>query len=110
VQAAHIRMACPERGKRETGKAEKPSDCYSTPLCARCHLGDQHTGGEAKFWRRVGIDPFEIAEKLYAEFDRVRPIKRDVDSGPKSKVSNRTSVSPVKTRRPKRKWPKRKMR
>lgn len=71
VQAAHIRMGCPERGKRHIGMGEKPDDRWAVPLCAGCHLDDrqaQHKGGERQFWERVGIDPFAVAERLYSEF------------------------------------------
>lgn len=71
AEAAHVRMACPERGKRETGKGERPSDRWAVPLCSGCHREDrdaQHGGGERRFWERVGADPFAVAERLYAEF------------------------------------------
>jgi hypothetical protein len=131
--AAHVRMACPERGKRETGKGERPSDCWAVPLCHDCHQDGpaaQHKGAEAAFWRRVGVDPFALAVKLYDEFldgiiaSGVSRVKRDVDSGRKSKVSSRPGArhrssgfpkrpsqvkraidSAAKVRRPKRKWP-----
>ena len=71
VQAAHIRMACPERGKRHLGKGEKPDDKWAVPLCHMCHLDGawaQHRVGEEAFWRRLGKDPFVIAERLYARY------------------------------------------
>jgi len=76
--AAHIRMALPAYGKRDTGKAEKPSDRWTTPLCDPakspgkgrwCHQGSplsQHSGSESAFWERVGLDPGEIATTLWA--------------------------------------------
>jgi hypothetical protein len=73
VQAAHLRQACPERGKRATGLGERPDDRWVVGLCAPCHLdgpGALHKVGEEKFWCRAGIDPFEIAATLYAEFRR----------------------------------------
>lgn len=69
-EAAHIRMACPARGKEYTGKGEKPSDMWTTPLCAYCHrtgLLAQHNVGEVEFWKRVGRDPFAIALALWQE-------------------------------------------
>jgi hypothetical protein len=65
VQAAHIRMPNLVYGKRQTGAGEKPSDKFATPLCAD-HHAEQHTGGEAEFWKRHGLDPFFIACALYA--------------------------------------------
>lgn len=75
-QAAHIRMGCIDIGKRPTGIAEKPSDRWAVPLCAGCHLDNpdaQHRVGEPEFWKRVGKNPFEIAAKLYAEFEAAHP-------------------------------------
>lgn len=74
-QAAHLRMGNLEIGKRPTGIAEKPSDRWATPLCQSCHLDApdaQHNIGEPAFWRRVGIDPFNLATNLYAQFERRR--------------------------------------
>lgn len=67
-EAAHIRMACLARGKEYTGKAEKPDDKWTVPLCAYCHrtgLLAQHNVGEVEFWKRVGRDPFAIALMLW---------------------------------------------
>lgn len=71
VHVAHVRMACPARGKRHVGMGEKPDDRWCVPLCPGCHLYDtsaQHKGGEAAFWDRHGINPFDVAEKLYGEY------------------------------------------
>lgn len=61
-EAAHVRL-----GFRALGK--KPDDRFAVPLYAWCHrgLGQQHDG-EAKFWASRGLDPFEIAARLYAEY------------------------------------------
>lgn len=65
--AAHIRMASPERGKLPTGMQVKPSDRFAVPLNRVCHER-QHSGSEARFWSALGRDPFEIADRLYAEY------------------------------------------
>lgn len=65
--AAHLRMASPERGKRPTGMQVKPSDRFAVPLCRACHT-TQHSGSEARFWSERGMDPFAIADRLFAEF------------------------------------------
>ena len=73
VQAAHVRMASPECGKRATGIGERPDDRWSVPLCARCHLDGPdalHKVGEERFWKRAGVDPFALAAALYEEFRR----------------------------------------
>lgn len=65
--AAHIRMASPERGKLPTGMQVKPSDRFAVPLNRACH-SLQHSGSEARFWSSRGLDPFAIADRLYAEY------------------------------------------
>ena len=48
---------------------KKPDDRFCVPLNAWCHRGPgQQHSGEAEFWRLKGLDPFAIAERLYAEF------------------------------------------
>lgn len=106
--AAHIRMASTVYGKRSTGMAEKPDDKWAVPLCkptlvartpsAGCHIL-QHSMNESAFWRSRGINPFEIAKRLYAEGGhpddpqpkrRKAPIKsRGFAKGPKRKISSR---------------------
>ena len=65
--AAHIRMASPERGKLPTGMQVKPSDRFAVPLRRACHER-QHSMSEARFWSERGIDPFAVADRLYAEY------------------------------------------
>jgi hypothetical protein len=65
--AAHIRMASPERGKLPTGMQVKPSDRFAVPLNRICHM-NQHSMSEARFWTVRGRDPFAIADRLYAEY------------------------------------------
>ncbi len=64
VDAAHIR-ATPIYidGKRQTGGGEKPSDCWTVPLC-RAHHTEQHTMTELSFWKKYQIDPFILAMEL----------------------------------------------
>ncbi|MFC7378217.1 hypothetical protein [Brevundimonas sp. GCM10030266] len=65
--AAHLRMASPERGKLPTGMQVKPSDRFAVPLRRACHER-QHSMSEARFWSERGIDPFVVADRLYAEY------------------------------------------
>lgn len=71
VEAAHIRMACPARGKEPTGMQEKPDDRWTTPLCNYHHQSGilaQHKVGEQEFWFEIhGRNPFDIAERLWVE-------------------------------------------
>lgn len=63
--AAHLRAGDLNIGKRHTGKAEKPSDRWTAPLCRDCHTR-QHSGAELAFWSAIGIDPFDLCQALYA--------------------------------------------
>lgn len=63
--AAHLRAGDITIGKRHTGKAEKPSDRWTAPLCRDCH-SIQHSGAELTFWSALGIDPFDLCQALYA--------------------------------------------
>lgn len=70
AEAAHIRMACDAIGKRPTGMQEKPDDRWTVPLCGYHHrtgVGAQHKMGEREFWELAGINPFEIATRLFIE-------------------------------------------
>lgn len=92
-EAAHIRMKCDARGKRETGMQEKPDDCWTTPLCAYCHRTGvlaQHKMGERDFWIRVGRDPFAIALDLWKQSDGA---ERALQSAP-------VKVKKIKARKP----------
>lgn len=64
VEAAHVRMAFPLLGKRETGKGEKPDDRWSLPLCKR-HHEHQHIDGEQDFWSRVNVNPCDLALAIW---------------------------------------------
>lgn len=64
VEAAHIRMAAPAYGKRDTGIGQKADDRWTLPLC-RQHHDEQHRGAELEFWRHHGIDPFVLALAIF---------------------------------------------
>lgn len=69
VEAAHIRTAAPEHGKRSVGAGEKPDDRWALPLAPGKHR-EQHTMNEMDFWLRHAIDPFRLALALWgAQFD-----------------------------------------
>lgn len=63
VQAAHIRTASLEHGKRGLGMQEKASDIWVTPLCIGHHR-EQHGMNEMAFWKKYKIDPFILAITL----------------------------------------------
>jgi hypothetical protein len=67
-EAAHVRMADAERGKRLTGKSEKPDDKYSLPLCPNCHQrlpNSLHNIGEKPFFEARGLDPIPLCDALH---------------------------------------------
>lgn len=67
--AAHLRMNSGAYNKRQA-MGRKPSDSWTTPLCDSCHTNDydaQHKIGEREFWHRLGINPFLLCQRLYAQ-------------------------------------------
>jgi hypothetical protein len=66
IHAAHIRHASLKHNKRATGLGEKASDRWVVPLNADLHLNGQHRSGERTWWWSIGIDPLDVAQKLYA--------------------------------------------
>lgn len=64
VEAAHVRYAAPEWGKRETGTAEKPDDAWAVPLSPEKHR-EQHNESEREFWLKYGINPITLALALF---------------------------------------------
>ncbi len=58
MQAAHVRSGT------DGGMGMKPSDRYSVPLCPDCHA-QQHRVGELSFWAALGIDPLNVALRLW---------------------------------------------
>lgn len=68
IEAAHIRLSSAKHGVKNAGMQAKPSDKFATGLCRHHHQYDQHRGSEAAFWGRVGLDPFDHAARLFAEY------------------------------------------
>lgn len=64
TEAAHIRMADLTVGKPYTGKAQKPDDAYTVPLCGEDHR-DQHNSIEHLWWMKHGIDGVKLALALW---------------------------------------------
>ena len=67
--AAHLRLNSGLHNKRQA-MGRKPSDAWTSPLCAGCHTNDrdaQHRIGEEEFWQRLGIDPFLFCMRLYVQ-------------------------------------------
>ena len=64
TEAAHVRFCDPRAAKPLTGLGIKPDDCWTVPLC-NAHHAEQHSFGEAKWWRAVGVDPVFLAMALH---------------------------------------------
>lgn len=64
IEAAHIRMSSIIHGKRETGKGERPHDCWVVPLSQEKHR-EQHSMSEWDFWAQYQIDPLIVAPLLW---------------------------------------------
>lgn len=62
---AHISAGSPLHNKKRTGGAQKASDCWVVPLTRAEHDAQHDHGDELGWWRSHGIDPFELAIKLY---------------------------------------------
>jgi|TARA_X000001382_G_scaffold53759_1_gene36690 hypothetical protein len=54
---AHIRIGF-------NGVGIKPGDDKVLPLC-RIHHSEQHHIGEKTFWKRLGINPLDLSERIY---------------------------------------------
>lgn len=65
IEAAHIRTHKP--GEPPTGLQRKPSDRRATGLCSLAHR-QQHETNEARWWASYGLDPFAVAETLFAAY------------------------------------------
>lgn len=71
VHVAHIRSQYPEEGWREVGKAEKPHDWRTAPLCVRCHLDGpdaQHRTNEREWWAQLSVYPPALCAALVEAF------------------------------------------
>ncbi len=61
-ECAHVRTGT------DGGAGLKPSSRYTVPLCPWCHRlgeGAQHIVGELSFWAGLGIDPLNVALRLW---------------------------------------------
>ncbi|MCP5087892.1 MAG: hypothetical protein GY952_13955 [Rhodobacteraceae bacterium] len=70
TQAAHIRYAEYDAGKRETGMAERPSDMWVLPLHWKIHLDQHRKPPERDWWLSWGIEPLEACKRLWEARDR----------------------------------------
>lgn len=79
-QAAHVRMV---RDGKPGGMGVKPGDRWAVPLTPEAHDEQTNRGGERGFWSALGVDPIELAQRLYAvsgDEDAAVKIIRDIRS------------------------------
>lgn len=81
AQCAHLRFSDAAYGKVNPGVGSKPHDKFSLPLCQWHHLDApdaQHKQNEQDFWASYGIEPLEVAERLWASRDDPEEMKKIV--------------------------------
>lgn len=115
----HIKTQSRERGKRETGGAEKADDRWTLPGCKMvpgvkrgCHGDQHHAGDEMAYWRSVGIDPHARAERYFAKYVAAGGAAEPVQHAARKPPRN-AKAAPKAHRRapggqqgPKKPWPK----
>lgn len=76
---AHVRTGA------DGGMGLTPSDRFLLPLC-RTHHDEQHRVGETTFWSSLGIDPMDIAARLWA-------VTGDTDQGVRAVLRARQAIA-----------------
>lgn len=67
-EAAHIRTGSALYRKKHTGIGQKSDDAWTLPLTEDEHRNgpeSQHGNNELSWWKSHGIDPFDLASRLY---------------------------------------------
>ncbi len=64
-EACHVRYGDPRHRKPKTGKGRRPDDAWTVPMTPAEHRM-QHSMNEPAYWAAIGIDPLEVAARLYA--------------------------------------------
>lgn len=62
-EPAHVRMSV--AGVKQNAMSAKPDDKFCVPLCRACHDRQHTKEGEPTFWARLGIDPIDLALRLW---------------------------------------------
>lgn len=68
-EAAHVKYSCAAFGMKNMLGKRVPDD-RALPLCRDDHLNArhaQHSGGEEAFWASLGINPYRVTTRLYAQ-------------------------------------------
>lgn len=85
----------------------KPHDRRALPLNHSCHMRQHAFGDEAAWWHAHGIRPLELADRLYAQYQREHP------TAPAPYVKGPRKIKPRKPRQERQKikgrssWPSR---
>ena len=72
TEAAHIRAGFSEPDWSYTGKAQKPDDVRSAPLCSDCHQHGpdaQHKANETAWWQRLNLYPPAVCARLRQAYE-----------------------------------------
>lgn len=77
----HIRSGSALHRKKHTGMGQKPDDAWTLPLTREEH-DKQHGMDELEFWRQHGIDPFDMAMKLYEVSGNIEAATRIISHTP----------------------------
>lgn len=64
VEVAHVSMTSKIWGKADKGVGKKSDDRWVVPLSKPLHE-EQHEMGEIRFWKKYGIDPLVVANRLW---------------------------------------------
>lgn len=81
---AHIKSASEKHGKPSSGTM-RPDDMWCLPL-KRLHHDAQHAhGNELDWWKRRGIDPFEMAISYYRLYRSVSGLVASTAKKPRAK-------------------------
>jgi len=81
-EAAHVRSGT------HGGVGVKSGDRYAVPLCIACHAR-QHRIGELTFWSALGIDPLNVALRLWT-------ISADIKAGERTVFRARQQIDLAK--------------
>lgn len=68
-EAAHVKFSSARFG-RANSLGKRPADRYALPLCRDDHQNArhaQHKGSEEAFWEALGISPYLVADRLWAQ-------------------------------------------
>jgi len=94
AEAAHISYGDLDNDKAHNGMALKAHDCWVVPLAPELHrlaTSSQHHSGvnERDWWQQFGIDPLEIAQRLWRcgrNLEALEGVVASVHIGPEARA------------------------